>query len=366
MRIVAVTAFAQWQPFVDGVYTCSGGRSATGFDSTVVRLDTDAGCVGWGEMAPLGAFYDPSFADGARAALNVLAPVLIGADPRSPAAIHRSMDLALAGHPYAKSALDMSCWDLAAQASGLPLAELLGGRCTDGTELYRSIAQMAPEQMAERARSYLDAGYRRLQVKVGLDPIDDVERMEAVTDAAPGVVLYADANAAWQPAQARRFLRATRHLDYVLEQPCAGYEANAALRSMCDRPLVLDETIDSLAVLLRAHHDGLVDGVTLKIARLGGITPTRLIRDVATELGLQVTVEDTGGAEIDTAAMAHLSASTPDGARTHTVDFHRWVSVSQGVADFGTDPSRLAAPTCPGLGVAVDESTLGHAIGRWH
>lgn len=365
MRITAVSAFAQWQPFTDGTYTCSGGRSAEGFDSTIVRLDTDAGLVGWGEMAPLGAFYDPSFVGGARAALEVLAPVVLGADPRSPAALQRHMDLALNGHPYAKSAVDMACWDLTAQCAGAPLAEALGGRHAAATDLYRSIPQMDPAAMAERARHYWAAGYRRLQVKVGLDVDTDIERMEAVAAAVPRAVLYADANAAWLPAQVRRFLRATTHLDYVLEQPCAGYEANASVRRTCDRPLVLDESIDSLAVLLRAHADRLVDGVTLKIARLGGVTPTRLVRDVAVEMGLQVTVEDTGGAEIDTAAMAHLSASTPDGHRTHTCDFHRWVSVGHGSADFGDDPSMLAAPTGPGLGVTVDEAALGAAIGHW-
>ena len=73
IQITGVSVFAQWQPFVDGVYTCSGGRSAEGYDSTLVRLDTDEGIVGWGEMAPLGSFYDPSFAAGAREGLRILA-----------------------------------------------------------------------------------------------------------------------------------------------------------------------------------------------------------------------------------------------------------------------------------------------------
>ena len=65
MRITKITAYGQNQPFRDGAYTCSGGRSALGFVSTIVRIDTDAGLTGWGEMAPLGAFYDPAFAAGA-------------------------------------------------------------------------------------------------------------------------------------------------------------------------------------------------------------------------------------------------------------------------------------------------------------
>ncbi len=204
--------------------------------------------------------------------------------------------------------------------------------------------------MAEQARSYVEAGYTRIQVKVGLDPDEDVARIEAVRDALPrDVVLFADANSGWNTHQARRFLRATRALDYYLEQPCDRYEENLALRADCDRPLILDESIDSLAVLMRACADRLADGITIKLARVGGITKARLIRDTAVEMGLAVTVEDTGGAEIDTAAMAHMSLSTPDSARLHTVDFHNWVTVSnadrvaalQGWQDGGPDRARL-------------------------
>lgn len=361
--IARVSVFRQWQPFVDGSYTCSGGRSADGFDSTIVRVEASTGAVGWGEMAPLGAFYDPAFAEGARAALALLAPLALGADPRTPATLHRHLDHHLAGHPYAKSALDMACWDLAGQLADAPLVDLLGGRDTDDVPLYRSISQDTPEVMAATARRLVADGYRRLQVKVGLDPDDDVERIEAVVDAVPSdVVLYADANAAWLPADARRFLRATRHLAFTLEQPCASLEANRSVREVCDRPFVLDESIDSLHALLRAHTAGIVDGITIKIARVGGVTPARLVRDVAVELGLEVTVEDTGGAQIDTAAIAHLAIGTPAGHRTHTVDFHHWVTVANGTFDLECRDGSMTLPSGPGLGVSVDESSLGPAV----
>jgi L-alanine-DL-glutamate epimerase-like enolase superfamily enzyme len=100
----------------------------------------------------------------------------------------------------------------------------------------------------------------------------------------------------------------------------------------------------------------------LKIARLGGVSRTRLVRDVAVELGLQVTVEDTGGAQVDTAAIAHLSLSTPDGARTHTVDFHHWVTVGNGTGDLVCTDGAMSAPTGPGLGIAVDLDALGDPL----
>ena len=363
MRITTITAYRQDQPFRDGTYTCSGGRSATGFESTIIRIGTDAGLVGWGEMAPLGAFYDPSFAAGARAALAILAPALIGADPLQANAVNRRMDHVLNGHPYAKAAIDMACWDLAGKNAEQPLAELLGGRFGDSVALYRSVSQAEPARMAAQARHYLEAGYRRIQVKVGLDPDEDVERIRAVRDALPrDVVLFADANGGWSTHQVRRFLRATRDLDYYLEQPCARYAECLAIRAECDRPLVLDESIDSLRVLNQACADRLADGITIKLARVGGITKARLIRDTAVEMGLAVTVEDTGGAEIDTAAIAHMSLSTPESARLHTVDFHNWVTVSNATGMPVCRDGKMTAPSAPGLGVVALEEKFSTPI----
>jgi cis-L-3-hydroxyproline dehydratase len=363
VKIDSVTVYRQWQPFSSGTYTCSGGRSAEGFDSTIVRVETDNGLVGWGEMAPLGSFYDPSFVGGARQGLQLLAPLVIGLDPRHSNAINSLLDLHLNGHPYAKSALDMACWDLSARAADLPLAELLGGRFSSDIDLYRSVSQAAPEDMATQAGQYIADGYRRIQIKVGLDPDEDVDRMDAVLAVLPaGTIVYADANAAWQPAQARRFLRKTANLDYTLEQPCASYANNLAIRAACDRPLVLDESIDNLDTVLRAHADHLVDGITIKIARVGGVTKARLIRDVAVQLGIQVTIEDTGGAEIDTAAMAHMSVGVPNQSRTHTVDFHNWVTVSNGASDIRCEKGTMTPPTGIGLGVDVDVAALGEPL----
>ncbi len=363
MRIKEITAYRLHQPFRDGPYTCSGGRSALGFDSLVVRLITDQGIEGWGEMAPLGAFYDPAFAGGARAALSELAPSLIGADPRQPTAIARRMNFHLKGHPYAKAAFDMACWDILGKVAGLPLAKLTGGRYGEAVDLYRSVSQESPEAMARRAKAYVGEGYRRIQVKVGLDPDEDIERLAAVRDAVgTGVVLFADANGGWTTHQARRFLRATRHLDFYMEQPAATYAECRALRHDCDRPLVLDESIDSLAALIQAHADRVADAVTIKLARVGGIGPARLIRDVAVDLGIAVTIEDTGGAEIDTAAMVQLSLSTPEELRLHTVDFHNWVTVPNATGIPPVAHGRITMGTAPGLGVTPMSETFGEPI----
>jgi cis-L-3-hydroxyproline dehydratase len=104
------------------------------------------------------------------------------------------------------------------------------------------------------------------------------------------------------------------------------------------------------------------DGITVKLQRVGGITRATLIRDVAVELGVEVTVEDAGGASLVTAAVVHVGLGTPERMRVHTCDFHRGVTVDHGTglpprADGGQQP-----PTDAGLGIEVDVAVLGDAI----
>lgn len=359
MRITGIRAFRQLQPFRDGHYATSGG-TASGFDSVLVAVDTDQEVTGWGEAAPLGSFYSEAFPSGARAGVAELAPHLIGEDAAQPVRLVRRMDTVMRGQPYIKSALDMACWDAAARGHGQPLCEALGGRFGDSVALYRSIPPVAPAAAAELARRHLHGGYRRLQVKVGGDPAVDAERLAAVRAAAgPEVVLYADANGGWSTGDARRFLHSTANLQYTLEQPCGSLDECRTVRAACPHPLVLDESITSARELLRAWSDGIADGVTVKIARLGGITRAAAVRDLAVELGLAVTVEDTGGASIDTAAMIHLSLSTPVELRTHTVDFSSWVTVANAEGVPAARNGTLSAPVGPGLGVYVHEPALG-------
>lgn len=361
--ISSIRIFRQWQPFRDGTYRCSGGRSAEGFDSTIVEITSRDGASGNGEMAPLGSFYDPAFAAGARAAMKELAPQLLGCDASGIEALNRRMDLMLKGHPYAKSAIDMALWDLAGKQSGRSIAALSGGTEGESLLLYRSIAQQAPEAMAKRAEKYIAEGYRRLQVKVGLDVNEDIARLEAVRSAVPAdTVLFCDANASWGTAETRRFLMATRQFDYTLEQPCASYDENLAIRRATDRPLVLDETIDGADVLIRAIGDGLVDGITIKLARVGGLTRAKLLRDIAIAKNLKVTIEDTGGAQIDTAAYCGLMLSVPEHLRQHTVDFHNWVTVANASGEFAIKDGAMTPPQGPGLGLTVDPGAFGEPL----
>lgn len=353
MKIAAARLYRQNQPFADGPYICRG-QVEDGFDSAIVALEAEDGTIGWGEAAPLGAFYAEAFPEAMRAGIERLLPGVISLDATAPARLADTLDHAMLGQPAVKSAIDMAAWDLAARLAGLPLAALLGGADGERVPLYRSIGQADPDAMAAKAQDFVARGYRRLQVKVGADPSDDVQRLKAVRAAVPdGVPLYADANGGWMLEDALRFTDATRDLDYRLEQPCMAYADNLQIARRCAKPMILDEGVCSLPDLLRAHQDGVISGVTLKIARLGGITPTRLLRDVAVSLGLKVTIEDTGGSTINTAATAHMMISMPQAARAHTVDFMNWVTVQNAEGMPDTVEGMLVCPVGAGLGVRV-------------
>lgn len=361
MKIIAARVYRQAQRFIAGEYRCRG-HTEVGFDSTLVELETDDGLHGWGEMAPLGAFYSAAFSDAARAGLALLLPTLIGQDPRQIGIISAHMDEQMNGHPYIKSPVDMACWDLLGQATGLSLSVLLGGRFTDSTWLYRSISQAAPETMATVAREFVSSGYKRLQVKVGDDPLEDAERLRGVLAAVgKGVLLLADANGAWQVGEALRFLRATTDLDYHLEQPCMSLAECAQLQPHCPRPMIVDESIETVADLEQAIALGM-SGITIKLSRVGGISNARLIRDLATAHRLKVCIEDTGGSDIDTAATTHMMVSMPAQHQMHTVDFMNWVHETNAQGMPPTEGGRIFAPSEPGLGLEVDGLAFGKPL----
>ena len=363
MKIRRISAYRVDLPLHEGSYKWSGGKSVSVFDSTVVAIETDQGLTGHGEVCPLGPFYLPAYANGARAGIAELGPHLLGEDPRQVERLNRRMDAALQGHPYVKSAIDMACWDLLGQACGLPVCLLLGGRYGEDFVLYRAISQEAPEAMARRVSGYRDEGYRRFQLKVGGDPEEDIARIRAVAaELRPGDRLVADANTGWLMHDALRVVRAVRDVDVYIEQPCRTYDECLTVRRHCDHPFVLDENIDSLDVLLRAHGDRAMDVVNIKISKLGGLTRARQARDLCVSMGIAMTIEDSWGGDIITAAIAHLAHSTPTEFLFTSTDFNSYVTVSIAEGAPQRVNGRMAASMAPGLGVSPRMDVLGEPV----
>jgi L-alanine-DL-glutamate epimerase-like enolase superfamily enzyme len=362
MQIRRIRAWQVDLPLHEGDYKWSGGKSVAVFDSTVVAVETE-GRTGWGEVCPLGPVYLPAYAGGVRAGLKELAPKLLGEDPTQLGRLNRRMDAVLKGHPYVKSAVDMACWDLLGQQAGLPVCVLLGGRYGDDFGLYRAISMQSPDEMAARVAGYRAEGYRRFQLKVGGDADTDIARIKAVAAVLePGDRLVADANTGWLPHDAARVVRGVRDQDVYIEQPCLSYEECLSIRRRTDHPFVLDEVMDSIDMLLRGHADGAMDVVNLKISKLGGLTKTKQARDLCVGLGIAMTLEDSWGGDIVTAAIAHLAHSTPPEFLFTATDFNSYVTRTIADGAPRRHNGRLAASSAPGLGVQPRLSEFGPPV----
>jgi L-alanine-DL-glutamate epimerase-like enolase superfamily enzyme len=363
MKIKSISCYQVDLPLNEGTYKWSGGKSVNVFDSTIVRVETDCGIVGYGEVCPLGPFYLAAYAGGVRAGVKELGPHLIGEDPTQLGKLNRTMDAALKGHPYVKSGIDIACWDILGQVASQPVCNLLGGRYADDYVLYRAISQVAPDEMATNVKQYRDEGYRRFQLKVGGDPNEDIQRIRAVSEVLqPGDKLIADANTGWLKHEAMRVVRAVKDIDVYIEQPCLTYEECLAVQQRTDHPFVLDENIEGIDILMRAASDRAMDVVNIKISKFGGLTKARQARDLCVSLGVAMTIEDSWGGDITTAAISHLAHSTPTEFLFTSTDFNSYVTVSTAKNSPQRVNGRMSASTEPGLGIEPRMEVLGKPI----
>jgi len=344
-------------------YYMAEGKSCDTTISVLLRIDTDTGASGWGEVCPI-PHYLPAYAHGVIPAVEEMAPVLIGADPVGPEALMEKLDQHLPGHSYAKSALDTALWDLTAQAAKLPLYTLLGGRQVKDMPLYHSITCVSPDAMARMAREAQDLGMRQFQVKLGADNDwqADVERLTRVREVVgPGPLVYGDWNCGADALTATRVGRAVAHLDVMLEQPCRTLEECAHVRAATGLPMKLDESAFDVSSILQGHRAGCMDAAALKLSKMGGLSNMRRIRDLCLALGTKMCIEDTWGSDVTTAALLHLAASTPARGIMNTCDLSHYVQPRLDAAGPVRVRGRIESPEGTGLGVRPDAEALGQA-----
>ncbi|MEE2990165.1 MAG: enolase C-terminal domain-like protein, partial [Planctomycetota bacterium] len=164
--------------------------------------------------------------------------------------------------------------------------------------------------------------------------------------------------------EAARVVRGVRDVDVYIEQPCASYEECLSIRRRTDHPFVLDEVIDGVDVLVRGCADLAMDVVNIKISKFGGLTRAALARDLCSQLGIAMTIEDSWGGDIVTAAIAHLAHSTAPEMLFTSTDFNSYVTVSIAEGAPQRNQGRLAASTAPGLGIEPRMDVLGDPVAR--
>ncbi|MEX1126810.1 MAG: cis-3-hydroxy-L-proline dehydratase [Acidimicrobiia bacterium] len=362
MKITRISAWQVSLPIGEGSFNWSGGE-LDAFDSTVVRVDTDQGIAGWGEVCPLGPTYLPAYAEGVRSGVAQIAPYLIGHLATGLTTLNLRMDAVLKGHPYVKSAIDMACWDILGKSTGLPVFTLLGGRGAESIPLYRAISQDTAETMAARVSEYRSEGYSRFQLKVGGEPEEDIQRIFAVAGVlGSGETMIADANGGWLMHQAARVVSAMQELDVYVEQPCQGWDECLSIRRRTRLPFILDESIDGIDALLRGHADSAMDMVNIKISKMGGLTRAARARELCVEMGLGLIIEDTCGGDIATAAVAHLALSTPERHLFASTDLNGYVTRKLADGAPTREGGVMKVSDAPGLGVEPRLEELGSPI----
>lgn len=339
----------------------------------LVRIETDAGLVGWGEAQVDIGFFGSTLEDVLSSVNDYLGPQLVGHDPFDRA--HHLARIDFRGHSCARAGIDVALYDLAGRAWGSPVSTLLGGRRTEWIEVSIEVAGGSPDAMAAECRRLADLGAREFKAKIGGHPDDDADRLRAIRDAVgPDVRLRADANQGYDPKEAIRFCRLVERDDLrvgLLEQPVAAHdlEGMALVRASVETPICADEACYGPTDALRIVRAGAADVLNVKIGKAGGLQQAMKVAAIAEAAGLRCVLGTAFGTGLEIAAKLHLATALPtvvDAVEFTELALHgplvrgRWASAfSLPLAD-----GALPVPTGPGLGVEIDlEAVRAHETG---
>jgi L-alanine-DL-glutamate epimerase-like enolase superfamily enzyme len=365
MKITALEPIPILVPLKQGLTTKTAHGEHIDSPYVLLRVHTDEGIVGVGE-ATLAPRWSGETSPGCVAVLrDVLAPAILGADPRNVRDIARRVSKAIRHNPFAKATVEMACWDIAGKAADVPVYRLLGGRVRDVAPMKMVVGAFDVPRASALAQRFLDWGVRHLKVKVGLDVGQDIERVQAVRDlAGPDVSIGVDGNCGWDVATAKRGLRAFEQLNVTFaEQPVGTDDPRslAAVRAATSIPVMADESVftpqDAVSLI---RHDA-ADIFAVYPGKNAGILGSLAIADIAAAAGLTCSIGSNLELGVATAAMLHLAIACPG------IDSERYPGDLLGPlyheADMITEPLQLGpevatVPEGPGLGVTLDEEQI--------
>jgi muconate cycloisomerase len=370
MKITTIEAIAVSLPMKKPVQMA--GETVTQAENVFVRIESDAGAVGWGEAAAAPTMTGETIA-GMMAAIELMRPKLISHAAYDFAAATAAMDAQLYGNHGAKAAIDMALHDLVGRASGRPVYALFGAKRRSRMPVLAVIGSKDAAADLREAQARWNAGYRAFKIKVGLDaPEADAVRTMMLCQALKGqaggqaqggetCLISADANQGFSVDDALTFVRgiADCGLDFF-EQPVGAHDLDGMSRiaAATKVPIGADEGIHSLDDIVRHYERKAARGVSLKAIKLGGLSGLFAASRLCGELGMQVNIScKTGETSLASAAAVHLAAVAPAIAWGLTV-------TSSGLAeDVTATPLRIESghvevPEQPGLGIDVDEHRL--------
>lgn len=290
-----------------------GSHSVSPF--LLIEVHTDDGVTGLGEVSCTPRWSGEDQVTAAHLINSILAPLMIGKDPRDIEQLTLNMRRALFGHPFTKAALEMALWDILGKAVGLPVYRLLGGAVREFVPTKWSISGTDPVSAAGIARWAVERGFRTMKVKVGIDPERDIERVRAVRHAiGPDVRLGVDANGAWTPRLAVAMIKRLREFDiFFAEQPVPPDDVTwlAEVRREAGVPIIADESVYSAQDALSIVRSGAADAFSIYVGKSSGIGPARKIAAITEGAMLGCTIGSNLEMGVGSAAMIHLGMATP-------------------------------------------------------
>jgi muconate cycloisomerase len=342
----------------------------------LVRIDTDEGISGWGEAPALATwggaqmrYYGETVETVVHVIEDVLVPAIEGSDPREPGTIHARMDAVVKGHPYAKAALDVACYDAAGRALGVPVWALLGGRHRDSIEVCHSLGLMDVDAAVDEAVVAVEEGARTIKCKTGIEPERDVELVRRLREAVgDDVRIRVDANEGYDTVALAVDVtrRQEEHGIFLCEQPVAGAKQLARVAAKIESPVMADESAWTVHDILELDALDAAACFSCYVTKPGGLWRARQQAEVAYALGM---TSDIGGSielGIGNAANLHLGAALE---RASLPSVCPVTSVAGGggptiagvyytddivAGSFTFIDGRVQVPTGPGLGVEVD------------
>ena len=329
--------------------------------SVVVRVKTDAGLEGAGNVDPSPGYSEVTPETILTAIESRLAPALRGADATNVRSAVAQMERAAPGALDAQAAIEMALVDLNGKALGVPAHRLLGGAVRNVIQLNGWIGIVPPEAAAVAALDFLARGYRSTKIKVGASVEQDRDRVAAVRAAAPDMEIRVDANEGYDVDSAIRLARALApYRVRLFEQPVPRHDLAglAKVRRSIDIPVMADEAIVGLDTLAQVIRLEAADLVKVKVMKQGGLFRCLQAVDMAVAAGMQCVVGHGFGLTLNTLAELHVASTSES-----ILEACESVGPAKVDGDVVTAPLRFETGSvrlsdAPGLGATLDQAAL--------
>ena len=297
------------------VFSRSGVRNSR--SATLVQVETDEGISGIGSSSGNGELLEFIIA-------RVLKPLIVGMDPTEIDAIwdkayvrggHKEFGTRGIG-VVALSGIDIALWDILGKVRGVPLYQLLGGKCRDKVPVYATaLYPEEPSRVAARARAFADRGFHGVKIKVGFDLDQDLRIVRAVRrELGKDFIVMTDANQGYSLDVALQAAAAFADAGaFWLEEPLfvEDVEGHAVLRERGKVPIAVGENLHSCAAFRDFVVSGAADFLQPDVARAGGISEIKKIAAMAAKHKVPVSFH-TWGDGVALAASVHLAAALQD------------------------------------------------------